>query len=69
MITSANRFQITHADRAIWSFGHVVFDVSGKVDSVWCATWEEAVFTRDELRKAATLSEIAELLTPNGWVA
>lgn len=70
MITSANRFQITHADRAIWGHGFVVFDVTGKADSVWRATWDQATATRDELRKAATLlREIAELLTPVGWVA
>lgn len=66
LITWTNRFQITHADRAIWSHGFVVFDVAGSLNSVWAETYEESLTIRDNLRHGASLTDILGLLEPVG---
>jgi hypothetical protein len=51
MITSQNRFQITHASVALFGPGKfVIFDLTGEEDSIVVHTWENAVEVRDDLR-------------------
>lgn len=51
MITPENRFQITHATRAVFGEGaFVIFDVTGAIDSVVAYNWQDACDIRDDMR-------------------
>lgn len=53
-ITRTNRYQVTHATRAIYGPGwFVVFDVTGVTDSVFVQGEENAYWLRDTLRAAS----------------
>ena len=56
MITSTNRFQITHGSRVVFGEGaFVVFDVTGEADSLVYWDYTAAVRVRDALRNGTVV--------------